>query len=165
MLYPNIITSKSRPMSQNPNFHPSFPLLLLLLWLLSDCKFIKYVFIREPSPVQGSLKWPVITLGMWHPSRVETDGCRVRPLTDTSTYLHRDVGYGIPSQTNKAQDMPRTFITPRHHRHVTRIFGNNNAIKLVGLPPPPPDGVLRMPLCYLLLLVPLNICCIFSDVM
>ena len=35
-----------------------------------------------------------------------------------STYLHRDVGYGIPSQTDKAQGAKRTFITPGQHRHV-----------------------------------------------
>ena len=40
---------------------------------------------------------------MWYSSRGETYGHRVRPLTDTSTYLHWDVGYGIPSQTNSAQ--------------------------------------------------------------
>ena len=55
---------------------------------------------------------------MWYSSRGETDGGRVQPSMNTSTYLHRDVGYGIPSQTNRAQDVQRTFITPGHHRHV-----------------------------------------------
>ena len=40
------------------------------------------------------------------------------PLCNLSTNLHRDVGYGIPSQTDKAQGAKRTFITPGQHRHV-----------------------------------------------
>ena len=71
-------------------------------------------------------------------SRVVTDGPRVWPATDTSTYLHRDVGYGLPSQINKAQEVQRTFITPGRHRHViinqassSKIF--NQIIYFIGI--------------------------------
>ena len=60
-----------------------------------------------------------LNLGMWYSSREETNGRKVRPSMDTSTYLNWDVGYGILSQTNKAQDVQRTFITPGHHRHIS----------------------------------------------
>ena len=43
---------------------------------------------------------------------------------DTSTYLHRDVGYRIPSQTNRAQDMQMTFITPGTINHYHDIIEN-----------------------------------------
>ena len=45
----------------------------------------------------------------------------VRPSMDTSTYLHRDVGYGQPSQQHRAQDVQKLFITPKHHPHVNVI--------------------------------------------
>ena len=60
---------------------------------------------------------------MSYSSRTETYGHRVRLLTDTSTYLHQDVGYGIPSRATKAQDIQRTFITPERHRHVSITIG------------------------------------------
>ena len=42
----------------------------------------------------------------------------VSNLSFMSTYLNQDVGYGILSQTNRAQYVQRTFITPEHHRQV-----------------------------------------------
>ena len=81
-------------------------------------RFQSFEYDQYDNIVQGSLKWQVITLGMWYLSGAETNSHRVRPSMDTSTYLYRHVGYGIPSQTTRAQDVQRTFITPEHHWHV-----------------------------------------------
>ena len=68
------------------------------------------------------------TLGMWYSSRAETDDRRVRLSTNTSMYLHQDIGYEQPSQHNRAQDVQKLFITPRHHRHINIIQGRFNSI-------------------------------------
>ena len=47
---------------------------------------------------------------MWYSSREETDSCRVQPLMDISTDLHRDVGYGKPSQIKRAHN--RGILSP-----------------------------------------------------
>ena len=54
---------------------------------------------------------------MWHPSRAEVDSQRTRQSTETSTYPHRDVGYEQSSQRNRAQDVPKLFITFGHQWH------------------------------------------------
>ena len=53
-------------------------------------------------------------------------------MTDTSTYLHRDAGYGISSQTKQAQYVQRTFSTPGHHRHI-RITLPMSCFPTVGI--------------------------------
>ena len=59
---------------------------------------------------------------MWYSSRAETDGRRGQPSMDTLTYLHRDVGYGIPTQINKAQEVRMTFITHGLKQHVLLLI-------------------------------------------
>ena len=89
---------------------------------------------------------------MWYSSRGENDGRRVQPWMVTSSYLHWDIGYGIPSQINRAQDVQRTSITPGHHRHVKHnIKGGVQCLeKLISpqrysfhssFPPPPIDSL------------------------
>ena len=75
------------------------------------------------------------TLGMWLSSKVDVDGLRIqpsrdlssdhhgiRPPMDTSTYQHRDVGYGHSSQQHNAQGVQHHFITPGQRRHVTPLI-------------------------------------------
>ena len=55
---------------------------------------------------------------MWYSSGVDDDGCGILVSTDTSTYWHRNAGYGRPSLRHKGQDVQQHFITPRQHRHL-----------------------------------------------
>ena len=53
------------------------------------------------------------TLRMGYSSRVNDDGCGVCTSTDTSTYRHRDAGYGQPSRRHhRAPNVQLHFITP-----------------------------------------------------
>ena len=61
----------------------------------------------------------ITALRIMDSSRAETDGCRVRPSRNMSTYLHQDVGYKQPYKHNRTQDVQKLFITPWHHRHIT----------------------------------------------
>ena len=62
-----------------------------------------------------------INLRMWYSSRLDDNGCSIRVSTDTSTYWHRDAGFGQPSQQHSAQDVQQHFITHGQHRHVSII--------------------------------------------
>ena len=47
-----------------------------------------------------------------------TDRRGIRPSMDTSTYRHRDVGYGHSSQQYNAPGVQHHFITPRQRQPI-----------------------------------------------
>ena len=57
----------------------------------------QYIFLSEYLP---SIRFSEViiynTLGMWYSNRPDVDCSGIRPLMDTSTYQHPDVGYGHP---------------------------------------------------------------------
>ena len=66
--------------------------------------------------------------------KTRTNSRMVRLLMDTSTYLHQDVGYGMPSQTTRAQDMQGNFITPKYYRHVIINISQHKIFGMAALP-------------------------------
>ena len=68
---------------------------------------------------------------MWYSSRDDVNRCwiqpskdmsadrrGIRPSMDTSTYRHRDVGYGHSPKYDNAHRVQHRFITPGQHRHI-----------------------------------------------
>ena len=49
---------------------------------------------------------------------LSTDHRGIRPSMDTSTYRHRDVGYGHSPKYDNAHRVQHRFITPGQHRHI-----------------------------------------------
>ena len=67
---------------------------------------------------------------MWHSSGGSNRDCRTQPSKDTSTYLHRDVGYG-PNAVRAAQN---AFINPRRYGHLNPNRGKIVTLKHGGFP-------------------------------
>ena len=90
---------------------PSGNIALLSYPFLTTCHSFAHYCIEpqintiKPFPCRNSENLPSIrfsevtsdtTLRMWYFSRVDDNGCGIRPSTETSTYQHRDARYGRP---------------------------------------------------------------------
>ena len=83
---------------------------------------------------------------MWYASGLDDNRCGIRMSTDTSTYQHRDAGYGRPSWRHSPEEVRQHFITPRQHRHLScnlrtkcvvyfeQLWGSALTSKLVEIP-------------------------------
>ena len=106
--------------------------------ILSNLKVWCHVWTLKIKTTNTIWSDKVITLEMWYSLRADADCLGIRPLRDTSanrrgiqpsldtsTYRHRDVGYGHSSQHINAQGVQYRFTTPGQGLHVSRDTGND----------------------------------------
>ena len=105
-----------------------------LKWVLLNVSFVNFTKKNQIN-ITYSHQWStaysfgILVIFSIKPSKdTSTDHRGIRPSLNTSTYRHRDVGYGHSSNYDNVHGVQHCFITPGQHRHIRIISPEYNPV-------------------------------------